>query len=160
MSQDSRDARTVTYVPKRDRWITLVHWATALLSAWLAFRVAAAPIAPTAKVGVAVCYGVVVFVCVAPLYLLSYKLSNQTLRMGFGPVRMTVPLDSIESATPGVKAGLTWSWSLALRGVVITRRGRRWKVFISPLSRDDFLRDLAARCPHLEFRDGGLAPRG
>ncbi len=156
MSQGTGDRRVVTYVPRRDRWITVVLWSTALLLAWSATRMATAPMDPTWKLGIGAFYAAIITMCVAPIYALSYRLSDRTLRAGFGPVGRSVALADIESVTPGMKTGLTWGWSLSVKGVVITRRGRRWKVFVSPLCQGDFLRDLAERCPHLELRDGAL----
>ena len=157
MSQGTGDRRVVTYVPRRDRWITVVLWSTALLLAWSAARMATAPMDATLKLGIGAFYAAIIAMCVAPIYALSYRLSDRTLRAGVGPVGRSVALADIESVTPGMKTGLTWGWSLSVKGVVITRRGRRWKVFVSPLCQGDFLRDLAERCPHLELRDGALS---
>jgi hypothetical protein len=157
MDGDTGSRRTVTYVPKRDRWVTLLLWGTALLLAWAAFWGATEPMAVEAKIGITALYGAVILMCLAPLYTLSYVLSDQTLRVGCGPVGMTLALQDIEAVTTGMKTGLTLGWSMALKGLVIERRGKRWKVFISPLNQGDFLRDLAERCPHLTLRDAGLS---
>ena len=110
-----------------------------------------------AKVSLAALYAAVILMCLAPLYTLSYRLSDRTLRVGCGPVGMALPLADIESVSAGTQTGLTLGWAMALRAVGITRRGKRWGVFISPLNQGDFLRDLADRCPLLVLRDAGSA---
>ncbi len=158
MSWETGDERTVTYVPRRDRWVTMLLWATALLVAWSAFWGTRDAMEPAARLGLSVLYGAVILLCIAPLYTLAYTLSRDRLRVGFGPIGMNVPLADIQRVAPGVKAGLTISWSMALKGLIIERSGRKWAVMISPLNQGDFLRDLAERCPHLTLRDGALWP--
>tara|TARA_B100000315_G_scaffold37722_1_gene32356 strand:+ start:220 stop:582 length:363 start_codon:yes stop_codon:yes gene_type:complete len=113
---------------------------------------------PFTRLGVYLAHGFLIALCLGPLYTLAYTLSDRLLYVGFGAIGMRVPLDTIESVTPGYGKGLTWSWAMSLKGLLIARRGKRWPVFIAPLHQDAFLHELAARCPHLELRDGGLSP--
>ena len=73
-----------------------------------------------------------IVLCLVPLYALSYTLSDRDLRVGFGPVGMRVPLNTIESVTLGSGQGLAWSWTMSLKGLVIARRGKSMDVAISP----------------------------
>jgi len=83
-----------------------------------------------------------------------YKLSNAMFSVG----RARIHLERIESVRNARRAG--WarfhSWSLAPQGLLISERGRRRDVYISPENPEQFLHDLTARCPHLELREGGF----
>ena len=104
-------------------------------------------------------YGSIIFICMGALYGLRYALSDEEIRASIGPVGIRVRLEDIESVSPGwLKSPRSWKWGLTVRGLVIRRRGKRMGVGISPDDPDTFLRDLAALCPHLEPRDGGLGP--
>lgn len=161
MSDHPTDRRTVTYAPKRDRWITMVLWTCALVVAAGALAAAGDEgVRPAQKGVIAAIQGAVIVACVAPIYTLSYVLSDRALRVACGPIGMNIALEDIEAVTPGVKTGMTYGFSLALKGVVVERHGKRWKVFVSPLNQGDFLRDLAGRSPHLQLRDGALTRLG
>ncbi len=159
MSDRPTDGRTVTYAPKRDRWITMVLWTCALVVAAGALAAAADEATrPSLKLAIAAAQGAVIVACIAPIYTLSYVLSSQSLRVACGPLGVNIALEQIDAVAPGMKTGLSVGLSLAVKGLVVRRRGKRWKVFISPLTQGDFLRDLADRCPHLALRDGALVP--
>ena len=142
------------------RWVfTALLWGVVLLIAWSAFGLRKEEMEPLARglTYLALAGGVVL--CLAPLYTLAYVLSDESLRGCFGPIGMRVRLEAIESVTPGFAQGFTTNWSMSLMGLVIAQRDRRMRVAIAPLSQEAFLLDLAARCPHLERRDGALASR-
>ncbi len=114
---------------------------------------------PLVKIGMLLMFAALVGLHLGLLHTLSYTLSDHALRIACGPIGMSVPLDTIESVTYGlVKKGLTWSWALTFKGLIIARRGKLMRVAIAPLDRDEFMRDLAQRCPHLDLRDGSLTP--
>lgn len=149
----------VTYSATRDWWVTLLLWGTTLaIAAAVVYSVHKEEMDSMAH-GIYLALTGTIVLCLVPLYALSYTLSDRDLRVGFGPVGMRVPLNTIESVTLGSGQGLAWSWSMSLKGLVIARRGKSMDVAISPQDQDGFLRDLAARCSHLELHDDGLVAR-
>ena len=153
------DGTFVTYAPKRDWWVLLLMWGVVAMIAWSAIGVSREHMEPLARSLTYLALAGGIALCLAPLYTLAYTLSDEFLRVGFGPIGMRVPLGAIESVTPGFAQGFTTNWSMSLMGLVIAQRGRRMRVAIAPLSEETFLCDLASRCPHLELRDGELTRR-
>ncbi len=162
----------VTYPPRR-HWARVVLWVVLYMlppyltlgggfsAAWWeeAFRPDPAP--PVHIVAIVLAFaGVSVFLAAWHIAGLRYRISYCTLHVGRHPLAWAVALDDIQSVTPRKRPFWpTIDGSLAWHGLVIERRGSSMPVFISPRLQGDFLRDLADRCPHIELRDGGLAPR-
>ncbi len=160
MSEDATGGRAVVrYAPKRDWCVLLLMWGVALVAAWAAFGMRKEALTPLARVGAYLGAAFVVTLSLGDLYKLSYVLSDDALRVGFGPVGIRVPLDTIESVTPGFGPWIIRNRSMSLRSLHIARRGKLLRVAIAPLRREAFLRDLAARGPHLELRAGELTRR-
>jgi hypothetical protein len=131
----------VSYAPRRDRWLKLMLWATVLEVVAVGAFSGGDAVDLRARVALCVTLGGGIARCILPLYALTYTLSDDALRVPFGP------LDSMESVRPGVGSGLAWSRPLSLRGLTITRRGKMLTVVVSPADPDAFLSDLASRCP-------------
>ena len=79
----------------------------------------------------------------------SYTLTDLALRVRSGPFHWTVPYDAITAVTP-TRNPLS-SPALSLDRIRIRYRGSGFGLMISPESRADFLRDLAARTPGLRL---------
>ena len=161
MTWDTQDERVARYAPRRG-WFTMAKLGVivlALVSASLA--VARAGMSSLATTALYILYGSLIAICLGSVYGLGYHVSLTALTAHIGPIRMRVLLEDIESVRPGwIKKGGIWRWAVTLKGLVITRRGKRMRMGISPEDESVFLRDLAALCPHLELRDDCLEPRG
>jgi hypothetical protein len=113
------------------------------------------------ETAISLLYGVIIVLCLSWLYGLRYTLSDEALCARVGPARVRVPLEEITSVKPGwIKKHNTWRWALTPTGLVVARRDKRLRIGVSPDDTEEFLRDLAERCPHLEPCDGGLESRG
>ncbi len=152
--------RAAEYAPKRVWYATIVLWLVSAMLVWAAFMVSRAEIPPLAVTALQAFYGSLILICLGALYGLRYALSDEHFSASVGPIRIRVRLADIETVRPGwLKSGRSWKWGLTMKGLVIERRGKRIGVGISPDDAETFLRDLAARCPHLEPYDGGLSSR-
>ncbi|MEO2005049.1 MAG: PH domain-containing protein [Candidatus Poribacteria bacterium] len=160
MALDVGDDRTADYAPRRPWRVTVGLWVVVALLIAAAFAVNRGEMSYLVKTAISLLYGVIIIFCLSLLYGLRYTLSDEALCARVGPVQMRVPLEDITSVKPGwIKKYNTWRWALTPTGLAVARRDRRIRIGVSPDDREEFLRDLGARCPHLEACDGGLESR-
>jgi hypothetical protein len=77
-----------------------------------------------------------------------YILDEKNLLVRSGPIKKTIPLASIRSAKKS--SNPLSSPALSLKRIEI-RYGTYHRVLISPKDRDEFLRQLAKRCPQADI---------
>ncbi len=91
---------------------------------------------------------------------MNYTLEGAELLIRSGLLlRQRIPYARFVRVSPSRNPLSSFAMSLdRLRIDYRTKRGRETFVLISPVRREAFLQDLAARCPHLTLRDGALQP--
>lgn len=138
----------VDYPSKRDLWLEAVIWLSclAILAAvpavWQAGGTLALLLAGIAGFTLWLFYGT------------SYRLDDRELVARAGPFRWRVPLAAIEGVVP-TRNPLS-APACSLDRLAVRHSGRRLGLLISPADREDFLRELRLRCPHLEERGDRL----
>jgi len=99
--------------------------------------------------------GVVLMVYVFALFPLRYETSSDVLVICSGWGKRRVPYVDIRNVRPS-RSPLS-SPALSLDRLRIDC-GKTFPLYISPDDKRAFLRDLAARCPHLRLLNGQLEP--
>jgi membrane protein YdbS with pleckstrin-like domain len=97
--------------------------------------------------------GVVILVYVFGLFPLRYETTSDVLVVRSGWGKRRVPYVEIRNVRPS-RSPLS-SPALSLDRLRIDY-GKTFPIYISPDDKRAFLRDLAARCPHLRLADGQL----
>mgnify|MGYP000064832020 CR=1 FL=1 len=83
------------------------------------------------------------------MYPVRYTLAERELVVRGGPFRWRVAYENIEKVTPTRNPLAAPAWSLSRLRVDHRYRGRTVFLLISPERQEEFLRELAGRCPHL-----------
>lgn len=133
---------------KRDWWITLLLWSGVGLS----LAMMAPAFALASRIEIAVLLLIVLAVDAVVLWVLYgtvYWFDESTLRIRSGPLRLSVPLEQIDSVKPSRDARSSPALSLDR---LVLRYGPGW-VLISPRDRDAFIDELQRRCPRVERID-------
>ncbi|HEX5731882.1 MAG TPA: PH domain-containing protein [Blastocatellia bacterium] len=145
---------------KVDRWLTIVLAISALVLVSIAvFGLLNQGIASLAAwvpaLLVVLTTGAVAAVSL-PTY---YEVQSDRLFIRSGLLRWTVPLDEIVSVTPTSNPLGSPAWSLDRLEVRWRRGGKDRTLLISPLRRDEFLRELQARASALVLEGDVLRRR-
>lgn len=144
------------FVPKRDLWLSCVIWLSVI---GLVF----AGISPLIFEGAGVWGGAVIFViCCASAGFMAwfwistyYVLRDSELFIRNGPMKLTIPYDSISRITPT----RSWLASMATSSRRLEIKYNRYDyVHISPLDQDGFLRELKRRCPEVNVEETAHGP--
>lgn len=90
------------------------------------------------------------------MYPVRYTLAERELVVRGGPFRWRVAYENIEKVTPTRNPLAAPAWSLSRLRVDHRYRGRTVFLLISPERQEEFLRELAGRCPHLVLSDDRL----
>ncbi len=152
------DPSTRVYPSKRDTWLVFLIWSVVFL---LMYQTLIRPILrPPASfifliVRGTVGIGAMVFL-LWTFFSTFYTFKNDKLLVRGGPFKWEIPLESIEKVTPTRNPLSSPAWSLDR--LEVRRRGTFSGILISPQDKQEFLRDLVGRCPHLRL-DGDRAVR-
>jgi hypothetical protein len=92
-------------------------------------------------------------------YPLDYEITSDELVARSGFMRWRVPLNSIQEVSPSRNPASTPAWSLDRLRVEYVKGGATRSLYVSPLDKEGFMRDLADSAPGLELR-GGRVVRG
>jgi hypothetical protein len=92
-------------------------------------------------------------------YPLDYEITSDELVARSGFMRWRVPLNSIQEVSPSRNPASAPAWSLDRLRVEYVKGGAARSLYISPLDKEGFMRDLADSAPGLELR-GGRVVRG
>lgn len=133
------------YPSKKDWWLGAIIWGTVIIT------LGSGGLAVFTKATSTVEYLLVTLLTIPPSLFIAwvwlttyYVLEKEHLFVHSGPIRRTIPLDSIRSVRPS-RNPLS-SPALSMDRLEIAY-GRNKYVLISPLDRDEFLRQLEARLP-------------
>ena len=95
------------------------------------------------------------------LYGTGYELAEQELILRCGPMRVRIPLHTIQAVAPcGYFNVAGLAWGLGTSPLRVDYQGRWRCARITPADQQAFLRSLARRCTHLELRADRLVPPG
>jgi membrane protein YdbS with pleckstrin-like domain len=139
----------VAYVSKRDWWLVLLLWTSAIGMGVAAVAVWVEPGPLGLRIGLTALLAVSAVFAVWVLYSTRYSFERDVLVIRSGPFRWRVGLDSIEEVVP-TRNPLS-SPACSLDRLRIRYASSRMGIMISPENRAGFLRDLVARAPGLEL---------
>ncbi|HZT57137.1 MAG TPA: PH domain-containing protein [Pyrinomonadaceae bacterium] len=92
-------------------------------------------------------------------YPLDYEIASDELVARSGFMRWRVPLGSIQEVGPSRNPASAPAWSLDRLRIEYVKNGATRSLYVSPLDKEGFLRELADSAPGLEVR-GGRVVRG
>jgi hypothetical protein len=143
-----------TFSSKRDAWLVAVIWigAAVAVAGGVALFNSEAPQAVRVVLLLALLGGALFMLWI--LYGTSYVIRDQDLLVRNGPFRTTVPLLEVDSVRPTRDPAASPANSLD-RLLICWSQGRH-QVLISPNAKQDFLRALAQRAPHLDLEGDSL----
>ena len=144
----------VVYESKRDLWISVLIWAGAVACAYAGFEQFQTPAPLLRRVALLVLLLAVAGFMLWVLYRTRYTLRDDTLLIQCGPFRYRVPLTEIDAVCPS-RNPLS-SPACSLDRLLITWKGGRKRILISPDDKAGFLRDVARLCAHLRAEGEGL----
>jgi hypothetical protein len=136
-----------TFASKRDAWLVALIWiaAAGALAGGLGQLSSNAPLAVRVLVLLVLLCGTVLTLWI--LYGTIYVIRDEHLLVRCGPFRKIVPLLEVDSVHPS--RDMASSPALSLDRLAICWSQGRHRVLISPDAKQDFLRALARRAPHL-----------
>ena len=135
------------YGSKRDLWILVLVWAGMLLVAFAAvtyFRSNEPLIQRVIVLGLSILVSGFVL---SMLYNIRYAIGDDELRIHSWPFRYSIPLADIDRIRPS-RNPLS-SPAASLDRLMVTWRGGRKRILISPVDKVRFMADIKSRCPHL-----------
>ena len=141
---------------KRDGWLVLVLAFAILfpLAIGLCLLIATpARLAGVLLIGVGVAVGILIYWLINPLY---YEIAESKLRVRAGPMRWTIPLDSIDEVYPTRNALSSPALSLDRLLIKYVNGSGRRALMISPEDQPAFLKALTAAEPRLKFVGNSL----
>lgn len=141
--------RAVVYRSKRDWWLVLLLWTSAIGMGVAAAAVWTEPGPVGRRIGLAALLALFAVFALWVLYSTRYSFERDALVVRSGPFRWRVRLDSIEEVVP-TRNPLS-SPACSLDRLRIRYAGSRIGIMVSPESKGSFLRDLVARAPGLEL---------
>ena len=143
----------MTYNSKKDRWIVGLVWGGALapLAAGLFLVLAgggdAGPGWALVRIGIVAAAAVLL-----TTYPLNYEITTEELIARCGLMRWRVSFSSIEEVRPSRNPASAPTWSLDRLRVGYLKHGRPRVLYVSPVDKAVFLRDLADAAPGLEVQ--------
>jgi hypothetical protein len=142
------------FASKRDLWVVVVLWGTALGLVYASVHVAGSPTPMVFK-------ALFILVCIPSavlppwiLYGTSYLLTDEALSIRCGPFRHRLLVSTIQEVTPSRNP--VSSPACSLDRLHIKYRGSRAGILISPADKRSFLQDLASRDSQLSLRGDGI----
>jgi hypothetical protein len=148
------ETSTASFSSKRDAWLVAVIWfgAAVAVVGGVAQFTSQAP--PAIRVGVLVALVAGALLMLWILYGTSYVIRDQDLLVRNGPFRTRVLLAEVDSVRPS--RDRTASPANSLDRLLITWSQGRNRVLVSPGAKQEFLRALAQRAPHLRLEGDSL----
>jgi len=147
----------IVHPSARDRWLVVTIWLAAAAAAvgTLALVAAPGPLAvrlPSLLLDLSA-IGLMLWVIEGT----RYHLEDDELLIRSGPFRWRMALREIEEIQPS--DSLISGPALSTRRLAVHLAGRRRPLLISPMDRDLFMAEIAARAPHLVRRGDRLVRR-
>lgn len=147
----------LVFASKRDLWLEALIWVANLAVLFAAYRLWRVEESAAIRLGSAVLALVAVGSIAWLLYSIRYILTDADLVAVSGPFRWTVPLAAIEAVNP-TRNPLS-APAASLDRLEVCYAGRRLGLLVSPADKEEFLRALRLRCPHLVEQGEGLVIR-
>ena len=143
----------MVYRSKKDLWLFGLVWGAALAPLAIGLFKVFAPGGNVELGWALVRVGVVVTAAVLfTTYPLNYEITAGELVARSGLMRWRVPLDSIQDVRPSRNPASAPTWSLDRLRVEYLKGGSQRTLYVSPVDKAAFLRDLADAAPGLELR--------
>lgn len=129
-----------------DWWLALLIWGAVLL------MVVTTVTAPPEERLLAIAIGIPVILFVVWIYFGTYyELRETYLYSRSGPFSEKIPYENIKSVRLCIS--ILASMALSIKRIEIRQHGKGYVLcttYISPLNREEFLRELTSRCPNLD----------
>ena len=145
---------TAVYESKRDLWISVLIWAGAVACVYAGFEQFQTPAPLLRRVALLVLLLAVAGFMLWVLYRTRYTFIDEMLLIRCGPFRYRVPLGEIDAVRPS-RNPLS-SPACSLDRLLITWKGGRKRILISPDDKAGFLRELARRSTQLRTEGESL----
>jgi hypothetical protein len=146
------------YPSKRDSRIQVVIWMGAVVLAIPSIAILKLPILLVVRLGLSLFYMIFAIFCIRVLYSTTYILTDAHLIVRCGPFRWRIPLDAIIEVTPS--RSMASAPACSLGRLLVRHLKSKPGLLISPVKKNDFLRDLGERCPHMRLKGDSLLSRG
>ena len=142
---------TRVYPSKRDTWLVFLIWSVVCL---LTLQTLIHPLLrPPASFVFVIARGALGLAAIGFLlwmfFATFYTFRDDNLLVRGGPFKWEIPLEAIEKVTPTRNPLSSPAWSLDR--LEVRRKGAFTGILISPRDKQEFLRDLVERCPHLKL---------
>jgi hypothetical protein len=137
------------YRSKIDAWIGVLLTAAVIALSWSLLEIATSGISWwSILLQTALVLALVLFI-LSLLLITNYTISDQSIFVRLGPFRWTIPLKEIKLIEPSRKA---WSSAaMSLDRLYIDYDGSKSGIYISPIDKSRFMRDVADRASYLVY---------
>jgi hypothetical protein len=137
------------YRSKIDVWIGVLLTAAVIALSWSLLEIATSGISWwSILLQTALLLALVLFI-LSLLLITNYTISDQSIFVRLGPFRWTIPLKEIKLIEPSRKA---WSSAaMSLDRLYIDYDGSKSGIYISPIDKSRFMRDVADRASYLVY---------
>ena len=137
------------YRSKIDVWIGVLLTAAVIALSWSLLEIATSGISWwSILLQTALVLALVLFI-LSLLLITNYTISDQSIFVRLGPFRWTIPLKEIKLIEPSRKA---WSSAaMSLDRLYIDYDGSKSGIYISPIDKSRFMRDVADRASYLVY---------
>jgi hypothetical protein len=143
----------MTYSSKKDWWLFGLAWGVAPALIAIGLVIALAPFGnPALGWALVRAGGGTLLAVLLTTYPLNYEITETELVARSGFMRWRVPLADIQEVRPTRSAASAPAWSLDRLRIEYLKGSESRALFISPLDKLAFMRDLADAVPGLELR--------
>jgi len=138
---------TKVYDSKRDQWIVVVIWIAVVILIITGISTVFLPLSLLWRIGLLLLHVLAGLFGLWVLYSTRYVLSDDTLKAKSGPFSWKVQLEKIKEVVPS--RSIISAPACSLDRLCVKYKGSFFGLLISPIDKEEFLRDLTERCPQL-----------
>jgi hypothetical protein len=135
---------------KRDVWITVVIYVTAVVLIAASLNLIGAPMSSIVKYPLVLACLAMAVLSIWILYSTGYRITSDKFIARCGPFTTVVSLDAIEAISPSRSP--VASPACSLDRLHIRYRGSKFGLLVSPIDKRAFLEALVDRCPNLALK--------
>ena len=135
---------------KRDLWITVVIWVTAIVLIGATLSLVDSPMTPIVKYSLVLACLAMAVLSIWILYSTGYTMTSDKLAAHCGPFTTVVSLDAIEAISPSRNP--VASPACSLDRLHIRYGGSESGLLVSPIDKRAFLEALVDRCSNLTLK--------
>lgn len=139
------------YPSKRDLWLVLLTWFSAIVLLMSALHFYFSPLNLLYRISWAFFFCGTTFLCIWVVYSTCYYLTAEELVAISGPFHFRVPLEKITQVAPN--SSMLSGPACSLDRLQIDYTGSKWGLLVSPKDKDAFLQAILEHCSHLEQAD-------